>query len=290
MSAVNKTLRIGAGKSNTEINSAKKMSEELSLQGIISTIRYYETGDFFVSANTILYNALLNNEIDTAPVELSTVALWTDREDILPTAISVRNYPAFILLISEKCFDPSGDLKIKKDSLVGVTSLLQGEQLIHLNPYIRLHYTDENTDAQINQLKNGVYNALVVCSEIIEKYQNEVTGYHSVKIHPTEMIHTPGYGVTAYLSHKDDLVTRKMLKTIHHSDTAKCTNIERKVLQLAGPDYADKIGVYCYTDQRNFFHAVAVRCDEFKKVNFSQSIATGMSEKIYDSLFNQIQH
>ena len=54
---------------------------------------------------------------------------------------------------------------------------------------------------------------------------------------------------------------------------------------MANPEDADQIGVYCWTDQKGYFHVDAIRSEPFKKISFSQSISAGLPEKIFSALF-----
>jgi len=280
-----KTLRIGAGKRISEVMMANKMSADLAKYDIICTIKYYEADDKLTSINKILHHALIHNEIDTASFDLSSLSVHRKKDDIVVTAISERKHTGEGLLISHPAYDPTCDLKIKPGSKVMVSTIRQGAQLLAMNPMISLVYNGLSTEAQILMFQDGKCEALLLSKTDYETINIDGSSYEFLKLHPKEMIPPPGQGITAYLAHREDLKTRRLLKNIHNADMVQISNTERKVLQLANSEDIDNIGVYCSTDQRGYFHVDAVRCDTFKKTSFSQSISAGLPEKIYASLF-----
>lgn len=282
---VNNTLKIGAGKQKSEMMMAKRMSDDLALCGITCTISHYESNDPSKNIQEVLYDAIRDSEIDTAAFDLSALPLYDNHIDIVVTAISERRNPGEGLLISSTSYDPSMELKIKPGSRVMVSDVRQGGQLLSMLPMISLIYNPENTEDQLSKLKNGECDVLLMSKNEYEALIDEDNDFTFLKLHPKEMIPRPGQGFTAYVAHKEDVKTRRILKNIHHGDAVQISNVERKLLQMVSPEFRDKTGVYCSTDQRGYFHVDAVRCDEYKKTIFSQSISADLAEKIYFSLF-----
>ena len=282
---VNNTLKIGAGKQKSEMMMAKRMSDDLALCGITSTISHYASNEPSKNIQDVLYDAIRDSEIDTAVFDLSALPLHDNHSDIVVTAISERRNPGEGLLISSTSYDPSLELKMKPGSRVMVSDIRQGGQLLSMLPMISLIYNPENTEDQLSKLKNGQCDVLLMSKNEYETLIDEDNDITFLKLHPKEMIPRPGQGFTAYVAHKEDLKTRRILKNIHYADAVQISNVERKVLQMVSPEFRDKTGVYCYTDQRGYFHVDAVRCDMYKKTTFSQSISADLAEKIYFSLF-----
>jgi hydroxymethylbilane synthase len=281
----NITLRIGAGKRKSEMMMAKKMSDDLAICGISSSISHYESIDPSKNIQEVLYDAIRANEIDTAAFDLSVLPVYDSHHDIVVTAISERRNPGEGLLISSTAYDPSSELKIKSGARVMVSDVRQGGQLLSMLPTISLTYNPEHTEDQLSKLTNGQCDVLLMSKNDYETLIDNDSDFTFLKLHPKEMIPRPGQGFTAYLAHKDDLKTRRILKNIHRADAVQMSNVERKVLQMLPPEYLDKTGVYCHTDQRGYFHVDAVRCDVYQKITFSQSISADLAEKIYFSIF-----
>lgn len=281
------TLRLGAGKQKSEIMLAKKMSDDLALCGISCTFSYYESHDPSKNIQEVLYDAIRDNEIDTAAFDLSHLPLYDIHKDIVVTAISDRMNPGEGLLISSAAYDPSLELKIKPGSRVMISDVRQGGQLLSMLPMISLIYNTKNTEEQLFTLKNGQCDVLLMSKNAYEALIDDDSDITFLKLHPKEMIPRPGQGFTAYVAHREDLTTRRLLKNLHHSESVQISNTERKVLQMANPEHVDKIGVYCSTDQRGYFHVDAVRSEPFNKISFSQSISAGLPEKIYEALFTK---
>jgi len=281
---IGKTIRIGSGKNKSEMALSANFASALTAKGIPCNTEYYDTSENENNHHEVLFEAIRNNEIDTAAFELSSLPLYDPGRDIVVTAISERYNVGEGLLISPNGFDQASDLKLKSGSLVMVYDVRQGNQLLALHPSLRLMYSDIAIDEKITTFTNGECDALLLSKNEYEILVDNKSAYFYLPLHPKEMIPRPGHGITAYVAHKDDIKTRKILKNIHHADVVTVCNVERKVMQLAKPASYHSIGVYCYTDQKGYFHVDAVSCDEFKKITLSQNISSDLADKIYVSL------
>ena len=279
------TIRIGAGKRSSEVFMANKMSADLAEYGLDSTIKYYDADASLTSIHDALYKALINNDIDTAPVDLSSFPVHFKNDDIVVTAISDRKNVGEGVLISNFSYGSEYDLKIKPGSKVMVTNIRQGAQLLSMTPLIDLIYNSQSIENQVLMFQDGKCDALVLSKTDYETLSFDKNECVFLNLHPKEMIPPPGQSFTAYLAHREDLTTRRLLKNLHRSESVQISNTERKVLQMANPEDADQVGVYCWTDQKGYFHVDAIRSEPFKKISFSQSISAGLPEKIFAALF-----
>lgn len=216
-----------------------------------------------------IYSLLENDVADAILVPLHQMPVLLPKH-ISIAALSERFPFSESLYITEKSYDDNMDFRIKDGASVAVSVERQKFQLHDLRPDLDIIIGGDKTSADAWIAPSG-----------------EETDSHikSVKLNPREFASEPGFGPYAYLTSSDNVTMRRILKTYHHRDTAALTNIERKLVKLNIDDKLKILGAYCYKGSSNFFHvlATAVYDGDFKKVSISQSIGTGLAEKILES-------
>jgi hypothetical protein len=81
------------------------------------------------------------------------------------------------------------------------------------------------------------------------------------ELHPSEFVPQSGQGTFAFITRTDDISTRRLLKKIHHSDTVRFTNIERK-MQRQWENQGIVGTAFCEKDAMNFYHLYTQILDE----------------------------
>lgn len=71
------------------------------------------------------------------------------------------------------------------------------------------------------------------------------------KLHPSEITPVAGEFVNAYIVRKSNLEFRRLLQTVHHISTGRCTNIERS-LWRNHPN--SLLGAFCHMDDKDRYH------------------------------------
>jgi hypothetical protein len=277
---IDKPLRIGKTDDVAQRYAAQCMLRHLTNAGIsciLTPIPYQESKSLF----SLISENIINGSVDTAPIDLSSTPIFTEDHDIIATALAERNESGEGILFINGL--PNQQNLTEKHRIV-VTFERQAVQLQTLFPSIETIYKD--ADFPVSMLP--IYQAT---GKIISKFEYNIpdNGYESYNfqpLHPKEMIPAPGMGISAFLCHKEDIRLRKMLNILHQPTSVAIANVERKLLQLAGNEYSGRLGAYCYRDKNRYFHFCAVRSDVCQSAFISQSTATGLSEKMFDTLFN----
>lgn len=279
------TLKIGTNNDVFISCAAKQMFASLSAQGINCELVSIQTLPE-TNIENIFYAAIIANTIDTAPIELSSLPASTGDEEVIVTAISGRSDEGEGILIRKNKTGSDNDFRIESGLVVGVKTERQYRQLQHLFPDHVFSLMDETIITGETITIPDHLDGVVLSKYIYQQHPNFKDDFKFINLHPKEIIPPPGHNIVGYLSHREDINTRKILNLIHQKSMVQISNTERMVLKMAGSEFKDTLGVFCQSDQRGYFHVNAVRCDQFRKVSLSQSISSGLAEKIYQSLFS----
>ena len=279
-----KTLRIGTAYDIFISSASEKIEVLLSEKGIRceSVFIKSESGKNF---QTLFYDAIKENKIDTVPFELSLLPVYTATDEIIVSAISGRITEGEGILLNDTNIRSDQHHPMQPDLKIGVKNERQQKQLENIFPEQKFIILEESlvTNHQICIPED--LDGIIISKSTHVLFFDKIIDCKFIGLHPKELIPAPGQGIVAYLCHREDISTRRVLNLIHQRSWVNISNTERRVLKMAGNEFANSLGVYCQTDPRGYFHVHAVRCDQFKKVSFSQSISDGLPEKIYQSLF-----
>ncbi|TNE61002.1 MAG: hypothetical protein EP344_06655 [Bacteroidetes bacterium] len=276
-------MRIGSGSNELAVWLARFTQEELQQFGITGTLLQLETPA--QEPLKPVQEALLHGAIDLAVFEMT--ALPTRQPDgLVITAVGRRTDPADLLLIRPDAFDATRVFKLREQATVGISTTIRQAQLNFYRPDVLPCAAPEEISSQLKQLHQGKYDALILAAARLQWLQPDIEGLETLVLNPREFVPAPAQGVPAWVTHRDDLPTRRALKQIHQPDVSAVTNVERKVLQLLGHAYQDALGVFVERDKAGNFHACAAAVLEghLKQVRLSQSTSFGLAEKIVETL------
>ena len=275
-------IRIGSGSSPHlkaavfSLSSALENLHGLTASHVISNKTGVPSGQI-----SDLYDSLLNDRIDVAVADLQMIPVHNDtNQEIVITALTSRKNAGESILADPSMLDSSLELKLKSGIKVAVSCVRQQALLYDIRPDITgvlLAYSE------MKNLEETGVNAAILQNEYIEDSQHN---YEVISLHPREWTPAPGSGIIAYLTHRDNMLLRKTLQSIHNRGTMEVSNVERNLLKLAGSTLEGTVGAYCYQDKGGNFHISAVRGDIYKKVAMSQSTSSGLAENVYFSLFS----
>ena len=132
--------------------------------------------------------------------------------------------------------------KIKKNSVIGTSSLRREFQLKHLRPDLKFKLIRGNIDTRIKKLDEDQYDSIILAkaglvSLSIENRISEV--FECRKIVPPA-----GQGTIVLQSREDDDKINSILSKINHFETSIEAKVERKILSVLEGDCNTAAGIY----------------------------------------------
>ncbi|MEM9990939.1 MAG: hydroxymethylbilane synthase [Bacteroidota bacterium] len=296
---MSKTIRIGTRGSKLALWQAHFVQSELAAQGIDSELVIIKTkGDtiqhlsfdkiegkgFFTKE---IEDTLLRGDVDMAVHSMKDLPT-TAPEGLVTTAVSERADPVDWLVVNPESVDKTHLLRLKTDAIIGTSSARRKAQLLDYRRDFQLKDIRGNVPTRLRKLKEGQFDAIVLAAAGLTRLEIDLSEFFVLKFDPREFVPAPAQGVLAYQCLKDDIVTRRILKQLHHSATAQQTNVERKVLKLLEGGCQMPLGVYCKVDKMHNFHVWAAKADawngDLKRVQFSASTHAGLAEEVVKAL------
>ena len=139
--------------------------------------------------------------------------------------------------------------KIKKNSVIGTSSLRREFQLKHLRPDLKFKLIRGNIDTRIKKLDEGQYDSIILAkaglvSLSIENRISEV--FECRKIVPPA-----GQGTIVLQSREDDDKINSILSKINHFETSIEAKVERKILSVLEGDCNTAAGIYANVKGKN---------------------------------------
>ena len=139
--------------------------------------------------------------------------------------------------------------KIKKNSVIGTSSLRREFQLKHLRPDLNFKLIRGNIDTRIKKLDEDQYDSIILAkagllSLSIENRISEV--FECEKIVPPA-----GQGTIVIQSREDDDKLNNILSKINHFETSIEAKIERKILSVLEGDCNTAAGIYANVRGKN---------------------------------------
>lgn len=231
-------------------------------------------------------DALLEGKIDFAVHSMKDMPT-TNPPGLVLTALSYREDPRDCLVI-KKSSATDGLLKLPESAIVGTSSARRKAQLLHYRSDLNIQDIRGNVPTRLKKLQEESFDAIVLAKAGLERLKIDLSDFEYIDLNPREFVPAPAQGVIALQVREDDTATRRLLQQIHHADVARCTNIERKVLQLMDGGCQMPLGVHCEMDQENNFHVHAAFAKSWdapvKFVHCSQSTSINLAEKIHQAL------
>lgn len=207
---------------------------------------------------TTLFEQLLSDTAQVGSCPMTQLPLQLP-EGLVITAISKRYTPGFSLFTHPNAIDPSKLLKLKDAAVVGCSSALQAAQLLDFRNDVQPKQCSTWQDA-LEQFKNQTLDTVLLPTAAISK--TDLDAEQGIQLNPKEFIPPPGDGFVAYICKADNRELRRLLKTIHHTESVEPNNLERKFKQLVPDALLSGIGVFCEKDANGFYHGNAVLSDE----------------------------
>ena len=187
---------------------------------------------------------LINKNIDVAVHSLKDVPSFKTKGLRIECFLK-RNDPQEVLINKEKLTLN----KIKKNSVIGTSSLRREFQLKHLRPDLNFKLIRGNIDTRIKKLDEDQYDSIILAkagllSLSIENRISEV--FEGEKIVPPA-----GQGTIVIQSREDDDKLNNILSKINHFETSIEAKIERKILSVLEGDCNTAAGIYANVRGKN---------------------------------------
>lgn len=233
---------------------------------------------------------LLNGEIDMAVHSMKDLPTASP-EGLVVTAVSYRENPADSLIINQSSYVANTPMNLPKGATVGTSSARRKSQLLHFRPDLNIKDIRGNVDTRLRKLKEDGFDAIVLAAAGFARLELDMSDFEVVTFNPKEFVPAPAQGVLAFQTRTQDVGTRRVLKNIHRTDVAACTNVERKALNLIEGGCHTPVGIYCERDKNNFYHVWAAMADTWdspvRRVQISSSTTHNLAEQVVEGLKSQ---
>lgn len=231
-------------------------------------------------------DALLKKEIDLAVH--SHKDLPTDPvEGLIIAAVSEREDPSELLLISKNATDEKQKFSLKQGALVGTSSARRKSQMLAWRPDVQLQDLRGNVPTRIQKLRDKKYDAILIANAGVSRLQIDLSEFHCEILDPKEFIPAPAQGVLALQMRQDDTGLFTKLQKLNSKEVQEMIAIERKVLNLFDGGCQLPLGVHCEKDEDVFKirAAKAATWDSFPTYFYFESKkAIGLPERIVEKI------
>jgi len=191
-----------------------------------------------------LEEKLLDGEIDLAVH--SHKDLPTEHpEGLIIAAVSEREDPSDLLLITKDKVDASRKLELIENAVVGTSSARRKSQLLHHRPDIETKDLRGNVPTRINKLREGQYDAIMLAAAGVERLRLDLSEFHILKLNPTEFIPAPAQGVLGLQIRETDTELAEILSNLNDASVARRIGVERRILNLFEGGCQMPLGAYC---------------------------------------------
>ncbi|TAK47344.1 MAG: hydroxymethylbilane synthase [Saprospiraceae bacterium] len=292
-------MKIGMGGSQLALWQAEFTRQQLAGNGIASELVIIKTkGDAmqYLSFDKIEGNGFFTKEIEehllSGDVDLAVHSMkdlpTTQPDGLVVGAVSYRENPSDWLIIRKEEVDATGLLKLKKNAIVGTSSARCKAQLLDARPDVQFKDLRGNGLPRPDKLRQGQYDAIILAAAGLIRLALDTSGLEIRQLNSKEFVPAPAQGVLAFQCRSDDFETRRILKKLHHPEVSACTNIERKVLRLAGGSCHLPLGVYCEQDELGNYHVWAAMADAWdaplRRAQLSSGTSLNLAEKVLEKL------
>jgi hydroxymethylbilane synthase len=177
-----------------------------------------------------LEQALMNGEIDAAVHSLKD--LPTEQPDELIFGAILERADSSDVLVSRQ---PRGLAGLPIEATVGTSSPRRRVQLLLLREDLRFVEIRGNVPSRLRRLSiDPSINALLLAKAGLDRLGHQFIppGLHVAVVE--QMLPAPGQGAIAVECRKSDVAVTRLLRAIHHEDTALCVAAERDFLRAQG--------------------------------------------------------
>jgi len=139
--------------------------------------------------------------------------------------------------------------KIKKNSVIGTSSLRREFQLKHLRPDLKFKLIRGNIDTRIKKLDEDKYDSIILAKAglVSLSIENRISEVFECK----KIVPPAGQGTIVLQSRDDDDKINSILSKINHFETSIEAKVERKILSVLEGDCNTAAGIYANINGKN---------------------------------------
>ena len=139
--------------------------------------------------------------------------------------------------------------KIKKNSVIGTSSLRREFQLKHLRPDLNFKLIRGNIDTRIKKLDEDQYDSIILAKAglVSLSIENRISEVFECK----KIVPPAGQGTIVLQSREDDDKLNSILSKINHFETSIEAKVERKILSVLEGDCNTAAGIYANIKGKN---------------------------------------
>ncbi len=195
-------------------------------------------------------SALISKEVDLA-VHSHKDLETSPPEGLVIAAVSEREDPSELLLISKEKVDSSKVWDLKPNSSIGTSSARRKSIVISKRNDLTIKELRGNVPTRIQKLREGNYDAIILAKAGVSRLEIDLSEFHVVELDPKSFVPAPAQGVLALQIREDDKELWREIQKLNHLQVENQIKIERKVLNLMQGGCQLPLGVYC--DLENVF-------------------------------------
>jgi hydroxymethylbilane synthase len=195
-------------------------------------------------------SALLSNEVDLA-VHSHKDLETTSPEGLVIAAVSEREDPSELLLISKFSVDPSQVWDLKLNSTIGTSSARRKSVVVSQRNDLSIKELRGNVPTRIQKLREGLYDAIILAKAGVSRLEIDLSEFHVVELDPKSFIPAPAQGVLALQIRENEIGLWSEIQKLNHPQVENQISVERNVLNLMQGGCQLPLGVYC--DFENVF-------------------------------------
>jgi hydroxymethylbilane synthase len=195
-------------------------------------------------------SALISKEVDLA-VHSHKDLETSPPEGLVIAAVSEREDPSELLLISKEKVDSSKVWDLKPNSSIGTSSARRKSIVISKRNDLTIKELRGNVPTRIQKLREGNYDAIILAKAGVSRLEIDLSEFHVVELDPKSFVPAPAQGVLAFQIREDDKELWREIQKLNHLQVENQIKIERKVLNLMQGGCQLPLGVYC--DLENVF-------------------------------------
>ncbi|GBC79033.1 Porphobilinogen deaminase [bacterium HR09] len=264
-----KPLRIGTRGSDLALWQARKVAELLSQRAGVDCqlVIIHTSGDrdrsralhevggsgFFTKE---LQQALLQREVDLVVHSLKDLPT-EEPEGLALGAVCVREDPAELLLARPAALG-DGRLGLKRNAVVGTSSLRRTAQLLALQADLQVKALRGNVPTRVRKLREGEYDAIVLAYAGVHRLELDLSDLVARKLPLEVLLPAPAQGALGVEVRADDTATRDLVACLHEPLLAQEVEAERQVLVGLGGGCHIPLGAYCQAQNGSFFLRAAL--------------------------------
>jgi porphobilinogen deaminase len=274
-------MRIGIGNSPAAQWRGAHTQSLLAEQGIPCELVTFDAAEGSALVAT-LEAALLRGEVDVAAQDMRHLPV-SPSDTLALTAVSARETSAECLLFQEDSLEKGKIFGLRQQAVIGVWSDIEGRQMFDFRPDLRVEIVETDVLSAFHRISSCSLDALILAAADVRLFDLPMDGLGYRNILPSELMPTPGQGVTAWQCLRQDTVTRLIFKKIHNPDVSAATNVERGLMRLL---QGVPLAAYCERDARGSCHAFAAAWIQggLRRARVSSATFVGLDEALHSQL------